>query len=72
MEKLMFVINDGDGCYNEYVHTGVMPRTKRRFVEIKLTESQKDKLRLSYIGKNGNGKDIYEKVESINIQDGNK
>lgn len=42
--KILFVINDGDGKYMDYTHTGVLNAPNRRAVEIELTPEQVEQL----------------------------
>ena len=64
--KILFVINNGNACFMEYEHTGILNSPKRRAVEIELTPEQIDKIGISKIGVSC-GKDIMESVESVSI-----
>lgn len=65
--KLIFVINDGDGRYLEYCHTGVLNAPNRRSVEIELSENQIKEIGLQKIGANC-GKDVMESIESVSLK----
>lgn len=64
--KILFVINDGDGKYMDYIHTGVLNAPNRRAVEIELIPDQVEKIGIRKIGVNC-GKDVMETVESISL-----
>lgn len=64
--KILFVINDGDGRYMEYEHTGILNAPTRRAVEIELTPEQVEKIGIRKIGVNC-GKDVMETIESVSL-----
>ena len=64
--KILFVINDGDGRYIEYEHTGVLNAPNRRAVVIELTPEQEAKIGIQNIGVNC-GKPILETIESVSL-----
>jgi hypothetical protein len=61
--KILFVINDGDVKYMDYIHTGVLNAPNRRAVEIELTPEQVEKIGIKKIC----GKDVMETVESVSL-----
>lgn len=64
--KILFVINDGDGKYMDYTHTGVLNSPNRRSVEIELTPEQVEKIGIKKIGYDC-GRDVMETVESVSL-----
>ena len=64
--KILFVINDGDGKYMDYTHTGVLNAPNRRAVEIELTPEQVEKIGIKKIGYDC-GRDVMETIESVSL-----
>lgn len=65
--KILFIINDGDGRFLEYEHTGVLNAPNRRAVEIELTSEQVEKIGIRKIGVNRGGNFVTETVESVSL-----
>ena len=64
--EIIFVINDGDGRYIEYEHTGVLNAPNRRAVVVKLTPEQVAAIGIQKIGVNC-GRDVLETIESVSV-----
>jgi hypothetical protein len=65
--KIVFVLNDGDGRYLEYEHTGILNAPKRRAVTIELTPDQVQQINIQQIGVD-RGRPILESIESVSIE----
>jgi len=66
--KIIFIINNSEAVYLQYVNTGFIKAGYRRAVEIELTEEQVKKLGICKIGHDYNG-DVYETIESISLSE---
>ena len=64
--KILFLINDSDGRYLEYEHTGVLNAPHKRAVKIELTSEQLEQIGIRKIGISC-GKDLMETIESVSI-----
>ena len=64
--KLIFLINDSEGRYLDYTHTGILNSPARRSVVIELTPDQVEKIGIRKLGVNG-VKNVMESIESVSI-----
>ena len=64
--KIIFVINDSEARYVEYVNTGILNTPSRRSVVIELTKEQIEKIGIRKIGFNG-VRYLVENIESVSI-----
>ena len=59
--KILFIINNGNDCYEYYAHTGILNAPSRRAVEIELTPEQIEKIGINKFD------NIHESIESVSL-----